>query len=90
MANICVKALVKGHVQGVGFRFHTAHQGVSLALNGYAKNLADGNVEVMACGEQQQVEQLLIWLQQGPKMARVDDVSIEPLEWRHYEGFAMK
>ncbi len=41
-------------VQGVGFHFHTAHQGLMLDLTGYARNLADDAVvEVLACGEQE-------------------------------------
>lgn len=53
MSQICMKANVKGVVQGVGFRFHTAHEGLKLGLTGYAKNLSDGSVEVIACGHEE-------------------------------------
>ncbi|PSW21273.1 acylphosphatase [Photobacterium sanctipauli] len=87
MSHICVKALIKGMVQGVGFRFHTAHEGLKHGLAGYAKNLPDGSVEVLMCGHEEQVEQLLRWLNTGPKTSRVDSVESEEVEWRHIDGF---
>ncbi len=65
---------VKGKVQGVGFRYHTAHEAIKLGLTGYARNLSDGDVKVLACGEEQAVQTLYMWLQHGPSTARVDSV----------------
>ncbi|CAH2563768.1 acylphosphatase [Vibrio cholerae] len=48
MEKQCSKFIVSGHVQGVGFRYHTSHQGLKLGLTGYAKNLNNGDVEVVA------------------------------------------
>ena len=87
MSHICVKAVVHGRVQGVGFRFHTAHEGLKCGLTGYAKNLPDGTVEVLACGHEERVEQLLRWLQQGPSTSTVEGVQTEDVEWRHIDGF---
>ena len=87
MSQICVKAQITGMVQGVGFRFHTAHEGLKCGLTGYAKNLPDGSVEVMACGQEEQVKQLLVWLKDGPRTSRVDSVEWEQIDWRHYDGF---
>lgn len=89
MARCCVKTCVVGHVQGVGFRFHTAHQGLMLDLTGYARNLADGSVEVLACGEQVNIDSLLAWLQHGPKTATVENLTSETLAWQHLSGFQM-
>ena len=66
--------IVSGRVQGVGFRYHTAQQASKLSVFGYAKNLPSGEVEVLAVGQSEHVEQLFIWLQQGPKTARVIQV----------------
>jgi len=78
MAQVCSAAYIYGTVQGVGFRFHTQRQAQALGLTGYARNLDDGSVEVLACGEQQQVDKLIVWLQQGgPISARVERVLIE-------------
>lgn len=79
MAQTCIKAWVHGNVQGVGFRYSTQTQANRLGLQGYARNLNDGSVEVLACGEPEQVETLLAWLRAGgPGSARVDKVLVEP------------
>ncbi|MDU3076405.1 MAG: acylphosphatase, partial [Mixta calida] len=59
MAQQCIKAWVYGRVQGVGFRYSTQAQAQQLGLTGYARNLDDGSVEVLACGDNAQLEQLL-------------------------------
>lgn len=87
MSQICVKASIKGRVQGVGFRFHTAHEGLKCGLTGYAKNLPNGSVEVLACGHEEAITQLLLWLQEGPKTSMVASVESEEVEWRHVDGF---
>lgn len=48
---ICVRCWVHGMVQGVGFRYSTQREALKLGLTGYARNLDDGSVEVLACGE---------------------------------------
>ena len=65
---------VRGKVQGVWFRAGTREQAVALGLRGYARNLPDGRVEVLAVGEAEAVERLAHWLQRGTPMARVDAV----------------
>ena len=66
--------LVGGKVQGVCFRASTREQAVKLGLRGYAKNLPDGRVEVLAEGEQRALDALERWLHVGPPMARVETV----------------
>ncbi|MGQ3903305.1 acylphosphatase [Mixta calida] len=79
MAQQCIKAWVYGRVQGIGFRYSTQAQAQQLGLTGYARNLDDGSVEVLACGDNAQLEQLLAWLKAGgPRSARVDRVLTEP------------
>ena len=79
--------LVGGRVQGVWFRAGTREQARLLGLRGYAKNLADGRVEVLAVGEAQALEALAQWLESGPPQARVDAVAREDLATGH-EGVA--
>lgn len=83
----CCKYRVTGMVQMVGFRYHTAHEGNKLGLTGYAKNLNDGSVEIVACGTQAQVEQLGEWLKQGPRTASVNTWESEPVPFTHYSDF---
>lgn len=66
--------LVSGKVQGVWFRAGARGQALRLGLRGHACNLSDGCVEVLAMGEADAIEQLAMWLQQGPPLARVDAV----------------
>ena len=72
MSARCIR--ITGKVQGVGFRASTRHQALQLGLKGYAKNLADGSVEVMLEGDAQAIEEMLGWLAHGPSLARVDAV----------------
>ena len=69
-----VRFLVSGKVQGVFFRASARNEALKLKLRGYAKNLPDGRVEVVACGDAAAVDELEQWLRQGPPAARVDDV----------------
>ena len=91
MTTVCTIAWVHGRVQGVGFRYSTQHEAKRLGLTGYAKNLDDGSVEVLACGEQQAVDQLMAWLKSGgPRSARVDRVLVEPRGVAEYKGFSIR
>jgi acylphosphatase len=65
---------ITGKVQGVYFRHSTRVEAERLAVTGYARNLPDGSVEVVAQGPAGAVERLRQWLHQGPKMARVGTV----------------
>lgn len=72
-----IKAEVSGKVQGVWFRASTKETADKLKLTGYAKNLTNGNVEIMATGEQDKIEILITYLSSGPKLAVVKD-----LQWQ--------
>lgn len=74
---VCRRALVSGLVQGVGFRASTAARARALDLAGYARNLPDGRVEVVACGSGEAVQALCAWLADGPRSARVDSLELE-------------
>lgn len=76
----CLRCLVSGQVQGVSFRAATRRHALALGLKGWARNLTDGRVEVLACGEQDQLEQLREWLWTGPPLARVTEVTCVPVE----------
>ncbi|MEO3989165.1 acylphosphatase [Pseudocitrobacter cyperus] len=92
MASMCTIAWVYGMVQGVGFRYSTQREALRLGLKGYARNLDDGSVEVVACGEEAQVEALLAWLKAGgPRSARVDRVLTEPHQPRQaWDNFSIR
>ena len=65
---------MSGRVQGVFYRASTRERAQQLGCRGYARNLADGRVEVLAIGEPAAVDALVKWLWQGPPAANVQDV----------------
>ena len=79
---------VKGRVQGVFFRDSTRRVAESLGLTGYAINLPDGDVEVLACGDSGKINELEVWLQQGPPMSRVTEVLAHAADYEEHNGFA--
>lgn len=66
--------VVRGRVQGVGYRWFTLRTARALGLAGWATNLPDGRVEIVAAGAEDALEQLEAALQAGPTMARIESV----------------
>ncbi len=66
--------VVRGRVQGVGFRWFVEREAHMLGVSGWVRNNADGSVEVLAMGTREQLMGLRSRLQQGPRAARVDAV----------------
>jgi acylphosphatase len=81
--------LVSGKVQGVGFRAAARKQAKRLGVKGYAANLLDGRVEVLASGNSDQLQQLQDWLWQGPALARVENVEQQFCEQQNPTDFAV-
>jgi len=74
-------------VQGVWFRDSTRREALRLGINGYAKNLPNGDVEVLAVGQEAALDNLRLWLHKGPPLANVTEVSEESVESREPSGF---
>ncbi|MBN2587843.1 MAG: acylphosphatase [Candidatus Fermentibacteraceae bacterium] len=86
-----VKALVSGRVQGVCFRACTRDRAESLEVSGFVRNLPDGRVEILAEGEDDNVNALIEWASHGPSHAEVSGVSVRELEFRGDEtGFRVR
>ncbi|MCF6440839.1 acylphosphatase [Pseudoalteromonas luteoviolacea] len=83
----CVKFIVTGTVQGVGFRYHTKITAHALGLAGFAKNLPDRSVEVVVTGNPDKIAELELWLQKGPVMAKVSSVTREQVDYLLCDGF---
>jgi len=84
---MCIHCFVSGKVQGVWFRAATRDEANKLGVTGWARNLPDGRVEVMACGEKEKVMQIQAWLNKGPELAKVMDLYAEEIPWHEYQGF---
>ncbi len=69
-----LQAIVKGRVQGVGFRYFVRREAQELGLVGYVRNLPDDSVEVEAEGPPEKLEELRQRLWQGPALSKVLDV----------------
>ena len=87
MTSTARRFFVEGRVQGVFFRGSTQAKAAELGLSGYAINLADGRVEVLAAGTASAVAALAEWLQDGPPHARVDDVTMLHVDREPPTGF---
>lgn len=90
MTTACARFLVSGRVQGVFYRASTRQEALRLGLAGYAKNIADGRVEVVASGTAEALDALERWLHVGPPAARVDEVRREPMPPQSFDGFATR
>lgn len=80
-----VKLLISGRVQGVYFRLFAQKKAKQLGIKGYAKNLVDGRVEIMAQADNSKIESFIKWSNKGPITARVDEVEVS--EWPIEEQF---
>lgn len=83
MAQKRIHLVVRGRVQGVFYRASAQREARRMGLTGWIKNRADGGVEMIVEGEEDQVKDFLAWAQHGPSTARVDKVETK---WRSYTG----
>ncbi len=76
-------AIISGRVQGVFFRAETQRAAEGFGVFGWVRNKRDGTVEAVFEGRQSDVDAMLSWCRQGPRMARVDKVDVN---WQDYAG----
>ena len=82
---------MRGRVQGVFYRASTQQEARRNGVSGYAKNLADGRVEVLLCGHPDAVGHMKAWLWQGPPAAHVSEVICELVDTDPaFDGFITK
>ena len=87
--NVCYIVHVSGTVQGVYFRASSQQQAIEYGLSGYARNLADGDVEVLLCGQQDNIEKMLDWLNHGPEQAEVTNIQQKKIPWQEHNFFSI-
>jgi acylphosphatase len=88
MENIGCKVIVSGIVQGVGFRYFTRSEAVKWGLTGHAKNLYNGDVEVILYGGYEEIHQMLKWLEKGPRTASVDKIEVSDIPYSKEHDFS--
>jgi acylphosphatase len=67
--------LISGRVQGVGFRWSMCEAALEHGVRGWVRNRRDGRVEAVVDGNEEAIASMLRWARQGPRMARVDEVT---------------
>ncbi|HEU4944730.1 MAG TPA: DNA polymerase ligase N-terminal domain-containing protein [Solirubrobacterales bacterium] len=85
-----VRAVVRGRVQGIGYREATVRKAHRLGVMGWVRNEDDGSVVVHAEGPEAAVDEMVTFLREGPSGARVTDVEVESLKVEGHEQFAIR
>ena len=81
------RAIVRGRVQGVGYRFFAERAARELDVRGWVRNLPDGSVEAVAEGEEDAISRFFDRLRQGPRGSRVEQLAEEDLSIRGFSSF---
>ena len=74
-----VRVLISGFVQGVGFRQFVKSNAQSLNINGWVKNISNGNVEAVFQGSEENIEHLIGICKKGPFLSEVENIEVEKL-----------
>ncbi len=83
----CYRYIISGYVQGVCYRSGAQHAAKKLNILGYVKNLPNGDVEVVACGNDSDIEEFETWLWRGPVIADVIDIKKDDIDNQKYMDF---
>ena len=86
----CIHIIASGKVQGVFFRDSTRRKANELAISGYIKNISNGNVEVVAQGNEEKLNELIKFIKNNPGYSKVKDVKITYKELEKFDGFGIK
>ncbi len=76
-----IRILVKGRVQGVFYRNYTQEFALNLGIQGRVRNLKNGDVEILAHGEKEQLESLINWTKKGSPLSKVTEVSFDKIDF---------
>lgn len=87
MSEVCRRLLVRGRVQGVGFRYTFRERALRAGVRGWVRNLADGRVEALLQGPASAVDEVLAFARGGPPGARVDACEVVPEAATDLDGF---
>ena len=81
--------VVYGRVQGVGFRYFTWKEAERIGIKGTVRNCVDGSVEIIAEGNEGQLQDFYNWLKVGPRTASVEQVLEDNIENKNYPKFSI-
>jgi acylphosphatase len=84
-----ISITVSGEVQGVYYRQSTKEKALELGVSGMVRNLPNGNVQIVATGTADQLNELVHWCRKGPALAKVAGVDVESMESQVFMGFVI-
>ena len=87
---LTITITVSGKVQGVYFRQSTKEIAISIGITGEVRNLANGNVYIVATGTKEQLDKLITWCRQGPSKARVTGIEIQESALLEFNSFSIQ
>jgi acylphosphatase len=76
----CLHLFISGRVQGVWFRESMKREAERLGVTGWVRNLDDGRVEAIVCGDQDKIDSVHAWAKKGPPLAQVAQIEMTPAE----------
>ncbi len=82
------RLVITGKVQGVCYRASMAREAQALGATGWVRNRADGSVEALVAGTDEQVAAMIAWARRGPPAAQVDHVAVELGDVQEAAGFS--
>ena len=88
MSITALHVIMEGRVQGVGFRAYVEREAKTRSLMGWVRNRSDGSVEAVFCGEEEDVQSMIVACHRGPRMSLVRNVKSEqhpPGDWRGFD-----
>lgn len=87
-----IEIIVSGKVQGVGFRMSTLQKARQIGVNGYVRNLTNGDVKIVAFGETEKVDTLKKWAEFGPPSSVVNNLEVNVIadDGEQFEGFEIR
>ena len=86
----CLRVLVSGRVQGVGYRYSTREQAIALNIVGWVQNLTDGRVEATIQGVAPAIDRMMKWFYEGPPAAEVTGVETKQQPLQTFETFEIR
>jgi acylphosphatase len=84
------RIVVKGHVQGVGFRWSASKEAINRDINGFARNSSDGSVYIEAEGKKEQLDSFVEWCKKGPRLSIVESVTVNVYPAVNYTEFRIE
>ena len=82
-----IRLIIKGKVQGVFYRATAKDIADQFGIKGWIRNLPDNNVEITATATEELLQKFIAWCKQGPPRAKVDEVIVEELNLKEFNGF---